>query len=117
MAEYQSINTQLWDLIRDTVTIAGEWEEIDAEHIQGTFINGELRDGAGFNQWVISHGDITTLTAQLKIETDYVNFQQLDTAVGCSVQRVTLHLTRLHRLWRKRATTNTDKADEFILNG
>ena len=99
MAEYQRYNTVLWDIIRPSVVIAGPWEEIDQDHIRDNFINGDLRDGVGLYHWASAFGDTSGLVAQLQISKDLANYDSLRVQ-DCSVQRVTMHLTRLLKLWR-----------------
>ena len=98
MTEYQQLNTDLWDLIRRTVTLAGPWEQLDTQHIRETFVNSDLRDGQGFYQWVSNHGDSNTLVKQMELQTQLAKFPNLDVSASCTVQRVITHLTQLLNL-------------------
>ena len=85
--------------VTETVMALRSQIESDNDHFRERFVNGDLRDGVGLHQWASAFGDTTNLMAQMQLTTDLANFEKLKTQ-DCSVQRVTMHLTRLLKLWR-----------------
>ena len=57
MQQWQSENTRLYFLVKDSVVISGDWEALDRETIKERFTSGRLRDGVAFVQWVNSYHD------------------------------------------------------------
>ena len=60
LRQYQSENTALFFHVVSSLSLAGEWEQHDYDHIDRHFVNGDLRDGNGLLKWFLSFHDITT---------------------------------------------------------
>ena len=60
MIQYQRENAKLFDVIYDTIDLASEWETIDLEHIQESFILNQERDGNGLLKWIRSFHDLNS---------------------------------------------------------
>ena len=70
MAQYQSENAKLFDVVYDSINFSSEWEILDAEHVRTNFINGAVRDGNGLMQWANSFHDPKSDAIQKKLRTD-----------------------------------------------
>ena len=51
MKQWQTENTQLYFLVKDSIIISGDWETLDRETIKNRFTSGRLRDGLAFIAW------------------------------------------------------------------
>ena len=70
MQQWQSENTRLYFLVKDSVVISGDWEALDRETIKERFTSGRLRDGVAFVQWVNSYHDHTTEEGQIALHAE-----------------------------------------------
>ena len=65
MKQWQTENTQLYFLVKDSIIISGDWETLDRETIKNRFTSGRLRDGLAFIAWVNSFHDYTSEDGQI----------------------------------------------------
>ena len=71
MQQWQSENTRLYFLVKDSVHISGDWEALDRETIKERFTSGRLRDGVAFVKWVNSYHDHTTEEGQIALNAEF----------------------------------------------
>ena len=69
--QWQSENTRLYFLVKDSVVISGDWEALDRETIKEQFTSGRLRDGIAFVAWVNSYHDHTTEEGQIALNAEF----------------------------------------------
>ena len=71
MKHWQTENTQLYFLVKDSIIISGDWETLDRETIKNRFTNGRLRDGLAFIAWVNSFYDHTSEDGQIALNAEF----------------------------------------------
>ena len=71
MKQWQTENTQLYFLVKDSIIISGDWETLDRETIKNRFTNGRLRDGLAFIAWVNSFHDHTSEDGQIALNAEF----------------------------------------------
>ena len=77
LAEYQSVNTRIWDIVRYSIDITGLHEQADRDYMRDNFMHGDLRDGIGLYQ---RHDDMlndSDIHSQIQAITDLTNFPTL----------------------------------------
>ena len=71
MQQWQSENTRLYFLVKDSVVISGDWEALDRETIKERCTSGMLRDGVALVAWVNSYYDHTTEEGQFALNAKF----------------------------------------------
>ena len=66
LGEYQAMNTWLWDLIDESVDLAGPYEKVDRLDIQAAYMNDDLRDGVGLFNWALDKAASNPITDQIE---------------------------------------------------
>jgi hypothetical protein len=73
LADYQLVNTDVWDVVHPSVIIDGAHAVADREHIARNYMIGDLRDGCGLYRWILSLEDSSSVASQLPSYDSLVN--------------------------------------------
>ena len=71
MKQWQTENTQLYFLVKDSIIISGDWETLDRETIKNRVTSGRLRDGLAFIAWVNSFHDHKSEDGQIALNAEF----------------------------------------------
>ena len=114
MQQWQSENTRLYFLVKDSVVISGDWEALDRETIKERFTSGRLRDGVAFVQWVNSYHDHTTEAGQIALHAEFKRTMVLKSD-GAGGSRAAMRKRWLegYSVWKKLA--DSDESDRVKL--
>ena len=96
-AEWDSINTDLYFLIRSSLDLSGTHEKDDQEFIHKTFrLSASVRDGVGLFNWIESFVDTTKLSTQSQLRLAVDTAKLSSTA---NLDQVETHTRELLRNW------------------
>ena len=113
LASYQSLNTALWDIARNSIDISGPFESADRKHFRAEFMVGDLRDGVGLINWARAFGSTTDVTAQLKLSADLAKYPSLNS--DATVADITQHAFELYDLWLLVGNHREDEPSSFYV--
>jgi hypothetical protein len=99
MADYQSLNTVVWDLIRSSVDLSGAYEVVDLQRCKERFMIGDLRDGVGFMTWALSLAKTDPIQDQIKALKALNDFPALDGSKQVTRVMLDVHTSRLVQVW------------------
>ena len=114
MQQWQSENTRLYFLVKDSVLISGDWEALDRETIKERFTSGRLRDGVAFVKWVNSYHDHTTEEGQIALNAEFKRTMVLKPdGAGGSLASMRKRWLEGYSVWKKLA--DSDESDRVKL--
>ena len=70
LRQYQDENTKLFYAFAPSISLEGEWQVIDMEHIQESFVRDTVRDGNGLLKWFRAKHDIRAPEKQIRLRAD-----------------------------------------------
>ena len=70
LRQYQDENTKLFYTFASSINLDGEWQAIDMEYIQESFVRDTVRDGNGFLQWFRAKHDVKAPEKQIRLRAD-----------------------------------------------
>ena len=103
-------NTQLFYLIKNSIDLAGVFQEQDRDMINERFTpqdgSDPLRDGRGLLDWVRSHADTSGFDAQQGL---IKRLQQFKLQPGSDLNKLEVHMTSLYSTWKKIDGNTSDR--------
>jgi hypothetical protein len=109
IADHQEQNTMLFNLLKPSYEIEGEYELDDLESINA-FRDGLVADGRGLLRWALTWSDDSTFAAQAKIRKDFV---AVDLSACKSVHMLHRQTRLLWELWCRTTYNSPDDPTPF----
>ena len=114
MSDYQALNTAVWDLVRESVDLAGAYEVMDSKHCKQNFMIGDLRDGVGFIWWAYAQGKTDPVLDQINALKELNDFPALDGSKAVTRVMLDVHTSRLVEKWSAVAGNDGRQTDKLM---
>ena len=111
LRQYQEENTKLFYAFASSINLDGEWQSLDMEYIQETFVRDTVRDGNGFLQWFRAKHDIKAPERQMRLRAE---LQSTKFEINMTLTKLLKTLVEALSLWCK--IGDNDKNDAVKLN-
>ena len=99
LGEYQALNTYFWDIMEESIDLAGPYEKVDRLDIQTAFMNDDLRDGVGLFKWALDKAASNPITDQIEATRALSEYKPLVGSASVTQVQLDMHMNGLLEAW------------------